>query len=168
MKLTNRNLTEENSNGTVPTDYIYSNFYISNNIICDNHSQENKKLWRILFSAELIPLLISIGLMIYYNNLPGYGFMPGLTYLGEVLFSFGAVVLYCISFLISICSYIAISNKQRKRWINRFCHFFTVLSVTCFRALLKTAKRMPRINQLFLNLIWGVPLVCLFEFLEWV
>ena len=40
--------------------------------------------------------------MIYYNNLPGYGFMPGLTYLGEVLFSFGAVVLYCISFLISI------------------------------------------------------------------
>ena len=77
--------------------------------------KKTKKLWRILFSAELIPLLISIGLMIYYNNLPGYGFMPGLTYLGEVLFSFGAVVLYCISFLISICIYIAISNKQRKR-----------------------------------------------------
>ena len=74
--------------------------------------RKKKKLWRILFSAELILLLISIELMIYYNNLPGYGFMPGLTYLGEVLFSFGAVVLYCISFLISICSYIAISNKQ--------------------------------------------------------
>lgn len=90
--------------------------------------KKTKKLWRILFSAELIPLLISIGLMIYYNNLPGYGFMPGLTYLGEVLFCFGAVVLYCISFLISICSYIAISNKQRKRWINRFCHFHSSLS----------------------------------------
>ena len=77
--------------------------------------KKTKKLWRILFSSELIPLLISIGLMIYFNNLPGYGFMPGLTYLGEILFSFGAVVLYCISFLISICSYIAISNKQRKR-----------------------------------------------------
>ena len=77
--------------------------------------RKKKKLWRILFSAELIPLLISIGLMIYFNNLPGYGFMPGLTYLGEILFSFGAVVLYCISFLISICSYIAISYKQRKR-----------------------------------------------------
>ena len=35
--------TEENSNGTVPTDYIYSDFNISNNIICDIHSQENKK-----------------------------------------------------------------------------------------------------------------------------
>ena len=126
-----------------------------------------KKLWRILFSSELIPLLISIGLMIYFNNLPGYGFMPGLTYLGEILFSFGAVVLYCISFLISICSYIAISYKQRKRWINRFCRLFTVLSVTYFRALLKTAKRMLSINQLFPNLIWGIPLVCLFEFLEW-
>ena len=34
-------LTEEN-NGTVPTDYIYSDFNISNNIICDIHSQENK------------------------------------------------------------------------------------------------------------------------------
>ena len=75
--------------------------------------KKTKKLWRILFSSELIPLLISIGLMIYFNNLPG--FMPGLTYLGEILFSFGAVVLYCISFLISICSYIAISYKQRKR-----------------------------------------------------
>ena len=128
--------------------------------------KKTKKLWRILFSAELIPLLISIGLMIYYNNLPGYGFMPGLTYLGEVLFSFGAVVLYCISFLISICSYIAISNKQRKRWINRFCRFFTVLSVTYFRALLKTAKRMPRINQLFskLNLRCST---CVFIWVPW-
>lgn len=129
--------------------------------------KKTKKLWWILFSSELIPLLISIGLMIYFNNLPGYGFMPGLTYLGEILFSFGAVVLYCISFLISICSYIAISYKQRKRWINRFCRLFTVLSVTYFRALLKTAKRMLSINQLFPNLIWGIPLVCLFEFLEW-
>lgn len=77
--------------------------------------KKTKKLWRILFSSELIPLLISIGLMIYFNNLPGYGFMPGLTYLGEIFFSFGAVVLYCISFLISICSYIAISYKQSKR-----------------------------------------------------
>ena len=41
-----------------------------------------------------------------------FKFFMTLTYLGEVLFSFGAVVLYCISFLISICSYIAISNKQ--------------------------------------------------------
>ena len=32
-----------NSNGTVLADCIYSDFNISNNIICDIHSQENKK-----------------------------------------------------------------------------------------------------------------------------
>ena len=85
--------------------------------------KKTKKLWRILFSSELIPLLISIGLMIYFNNLPGYGFMPGLTYLGEILFSFGAVVLYCISFLISICSYIAISYKQKETLNKSFLSF---------------------------------------------
>lgn len=46
--------------------------------------KKTKKLWRTLFSIELIPMLISIGLMIYYNNLPGYGFMSGLSYLGIV------------------------------------------------------------------------------------
>ena len=90
--------------------------------------KKTKKLWRILFSSELIPLLISIGLMIYFNNLPGYGFMPGLTYLGEILFSFGAVVLYCISFLISICSYIAISNKQTLFEVFHLCVYLSSLN----------------------------------------
>ena len=43
VELRKSEFTEENSNGTVPTDYIYSDFNISNNIICDIHSQENKK-----------------------------------------------------------------------------------------------------------------------------
>ncbi len=64
-----------------------------------------KKLWGMLFSIEVIPMVIAIGLTIRYNNLPGYGFMPGLSYLGEVLFSFGATILYGINFLISVCFY---------------------------------------------------------------
>lgn len=43
VELRKSEFTEGNSNGTVPTDYIYSDFNISNNIICDIHSQENKK-----------------------------------------------------------------------------------------------------------------------------
>lgn len=74
--------------------------------------KKTKKFWRTLFSIELISMLIAIGLMIYYNSLPGEGFMPGLTYLGEMLFSFGAAILYGISFLISIC--IALFSKPRK------------------------------------------------------
>ena len=132
MKLTNRNLRRKIVMAMFLLITYIVIFIFQIILFVITIRKKTKKLWRILFSAELISLLISIGLMIYYNNLPGYGFMPGLTYLGEVLFSFGAVVLYCISFLISICSYIAISNKQRKRWINRFCRFFTVLSVTYF------------------------------------
>ena len=74
--------------------------------------KKTKKLWRTLFSIELIPMLISIVLMIYYDNLPGYGFMPGFSYLEEVLFSFGAAVLYGINFLISICSCIVTAKKS--------------------------------------------------------
>ena len=62
-----------------------------------------KKLWALLFSLELIPMLLAIGLMKYYDSLPGYGFMPGLCYLGEVLFSYGAAVLYGVCFFISVC-----------------------------------------------------------------
>ena len=115
MKLTNRNLRRKIVMALflLITYIVIFTFQIILFVITIR--KKTKKLWRILFSSELIPLLISIGLMIYFNNLPGYGFMPGLTYLGEILFSFGAVVLYCISFLISICSYIAISYKQRKR-----------------------------------------------------
>ena len=115
MKLTNRNLRRKIVMALflLITYIVIFTFQIILFVITIR--KKIKKLWRILFSSELIPLLISIGLMIYFNNLPGYGFMPGLTYLGEILFSFGAVVLYCISFLISICSYIAISYKQRKR-----------------------------------------------------
>ena len=112
MKLTNRNLRRKIVMALflLITYIVILIFQIILFVI--SIRKKTKKLWRILFSAELVPLLISIGLMIYYNDLPGYGFMPGLTYLGEILFSLGAVVLYCISFLISICSYIAISNKQ--------------------------------------------------------
>ena len=74
--------------------------------------KKTKKLWMTLFSIELIPMFIVIGLMNYYDNLPGYGIMPGFSYLGEVLFSFGAAVLYGISFLISICSYIVTAKKR--------------------------------------------------------
>jgi len=39
-----------------------------------------------------------------------------------------------------------------KETLNKsFLPFFTILSVTYFRALLKTAKRMLRIDQLFLT-----------------
>lgn len=75
--------------------------------------RDSKKLWVRLFLLELIPMFIAIVLEKYYDNLPGYGFMPGLTYMGEVLFSFGASVLYGVSFLISACIFIVIEEKKK-------------------------------------------------------
>jgi len=79
--------------------------------------KRKKRFWILLFSAEIIPLFIAYMLMHYYDNLPGYGFMSGFTYMGEVLFSFGAAVLYGVVFLISVVSYIVII-KNRDRTCN--------------------------------------------------
>ena len=76
--------------------------------------RKTNKTWIFLFSAEIIPMIISLCLMIYYNNLPGYGFMPGLSYLAEVLFSFGATILYGVLFLVSVCGFVVIKVKNKK------------------------------------------------------
>ena len=69
--------------------------------------KKQKKLWLSLFLVEVIPMLIAIGLRIYYDSLPGYGIMPGLTYIGEVLYSYGASIIYCVLFVISVLCCIA-------------------------------------------------------------
>ena len=48
------------------------------------------------FVIEIIFIIISKIVENYYNSLPGYGFMPGLTYFGETLLSLGANTIYYI------------------------------------------------------------------------
>lgn len=69
--------------------------------------KKQKKLWLSLFLVEVIPMLIANGLRIYYDSLPGYGIMPGLTYIGEVLYSYGASIIYCVLFVVSVLCCIA-------------------------------------------------------------
>lgn len=73
--------------------------------------KKQKKLWLSLFLVEVIPMLIANGLRIYYDSLPGHGFMPGLTYIGEVLYSCGASIIYCLMLLVSIFCCI-VSRKE--------------------------------------------------------
>lgn len=63
---------------------------------------KNKSKWIKLFIYEIIFIILSLVLFIYYNNLPGSGFMPGLTYLGETLISFIAMMLYIIIFVVTL------------------------------------------------------------------
>ncbi len=76
--------------------------------------RDSKKLWLILILLELVSVLAAYRIQEYYDNLPGYGFMPGLSYLDEVLFSFFASVLYGACFLISSCIFIAREEKKKK------------------------------------------------------
>ena len=70
----------------------------------------DKKLWRPLFGFELFSLLASVGLMFLFDALPGNGFMPGFTWLGEFVFSLAAAVAYGIMLLLT-----ALIRAFRKR-----------------------------------------------------
>ena len=80
--------------------------------------RKSAKLFALLFLSEIIPLVIAYVLMRYFDNLPGYGFMPGFTYLGEILASLGAVILYATaivaSLLVLLIMFIIKKRKQKK------------------------------------------------------
>lgn len=76
--------------------------------------RKSKKLWVGLFLVEIVSMLIAIGLKEYYDSLPGYGFMPGFSYFGEILFSFCASVLYGVLLLISVSIFLAIEEKKKQ------------------------------------------------------
>jgi len=73
--------------------------------------RKTKKLWISLFTIEIISILTAAGLTLYYNSLPGYGFMPGLSYFGETLFSLAASIVYGVMFLLSVCVYLVRRKK---------------------------------------------------------
>ncbi len=74
----------------------------------------SKKLWLVLILLELVSSFTANRVQEYYDNLPGYGFMPGLSYLDKVLVSFFASALYLICFLVSSCIYIILEEKKKK------------------------------------------------------
>ena len=76
--------------------------------------KKQKNLWVSLFLVEAIPMLIANGLRVYYDSLPGYGIMPGLSYIREVLYSLGASIVYCLLFTVSVLCCIA-SPKECRR-----------------------------------------------------
>lgn len=70
-----------------------------------------------LFSAQLLPMAAAWSLAVYYDRLPGSGFMPGFTYFGEALLSYGAAVVYAVFFALSVlvCAVCAIIRHRKAR-----------------------------------------------------
>ncbi len=58
------------------------------------------------FTTSLISCISAIGIMFYYDSLPGYGPMAGLTYFSEFTYSFLASIMFAGMFLLSIFIYI--------------------------------------------------------------
>lgn len=96
---------------------------------------KNKAKWSRLFIYEASFIILSAVLLIHYDNLPGSGFMPGLTYLGEVLFSFGAMILYCIALGITLITkliiYLLEKKKQGKNYFPKIAVIIATILFIC-------------------------------------
>lgn len=58
-----------------------------------------KNKWKALFITEFVGMLGSFIAGIFFNSLQGYGFAPGLTYFGEVVYGI-LTAIFCLSALI--------------------------------------------------------------------
>lgn len=79
---------------------------------------KRKTEWNALFKYEVIALILTILLMLYYSNLPGVGFAPGLTYFGEEFINLCALFMYIVSLVISIATrliLILFENKKTRK-----------------------------------------------------
>ncbi|MBQ4044607.1 MAG: hypothetical protein IJD06_11505 [Clostridia bacterium] len=61
-------------------------------------------LWGILLGVQALSAAGAFFLMRYYDSLPGSGKAPGLTYLGETLFSMGACIAYAVMLGITLAA----------------------------------------------------------------
>lgn len=49
--------------------------------------------WMATWITEALSAALAWGLGVYYDSLPGYGIMPGLSYFAEAIFGYGTAVL---------------------------------------------------------------------------
>ena len=62
--------------------------------------------------ASLLSAALTWGLGTYYDSLPGYGFMPGLTYIGEALFGYGTAAISLGIAALSAILWIVLKKKN--------------------------------------------------------
>lgn len=75
---------------------------------------KHKVKWRILLIFEVVCILIAMSVGIYYDSLPGYGFMPGLTYFGQVMVSYISMIVYIVMFCVTLLIICIIRKRNCK------------------------------------------------------
>ena len=78
-------------------------------------SKPLKKRWSLLFLAEAISEAAAVMLMHYYNELPGAGIMPGMTYFAETVYSMIAAAAYAGMLAVSLLAYLLLMNKGKNK-----------------------------------------------------
>lgn len=94
--------------------------------------KKEKKYWIMVFGLEIIFIIISKMIENYYNSLPGYGLMPGLTYFGEALLSFGANTIYYIMLFITMLAKIITFEREQKRQGKKYANPFLLIIALIF------------------------------------
>ena len=75
--------------------------------------RKSKRYWVSLFVLEAVSAVLAWRLGVWFDGLPGYGFMPGLSYFAETLFSYGAAILYCGMLAVSAVTGILLHCKRK-------------------------------------------------------
>ena len=75
--------------------------------------RKSKRYWVSLFVLEAVSAVLAWRLGVWFDGLPGYGFMPGLSYLTETLLSYGAAILYGVLLVGSAVAGIILHCKRK-------------------------------------------------------
>lgn len=74
--------------------------------------RKSKRYWISLFILEAVSAVLAWRLGVWFDNLPGYGFMPGLTYISETLFGYGTAVISLGIAVLSAILWIVLKKKN--------------------------------------------------------
>ena len=108
-------MNRENMNSLVSLILLISYlsvFIIEIVLLVKFFKSKQNKYWLINIILEICFIIISIIMFNYYDNLPGYGLMPGLTYVTQLLFSFCGCILNIIMLFVTICSRLILKKKM--------------------------------------------------------
>ena len=74
--------------------------------------RKSKRYWISLFILEAVSAVLAWRLGVWFDTLPGYGFMPGLTYISETLFGYGTAVISLGIAALSAILWIVLKKKN--------------------------------------------------------
>jgi hypothetical protein len=74
--------------------------------------RKSKRYWISLFILEAVSAVLAWRLGVWFDHLPGYGFMPGLTYISETLFGYGTAAISLGIAALSAILWIVLKKKN--------------------------------------------------------